>query len=162
MVAFITSWLILGILVAIGFMVGKRRPVGAPLTWGQAMVAATYAFLVMFWAYGVVPHLWLTWADNELKWRPDIFVWQTTIAGRNPLGWLQPMDKGGNFPITISAQSIRDILVTLIYVALLGFQMWAWAWWQKRGQKPATDVVTSDYGRPLVKKAGQPTLAGKA
>ena len=44
---------------------------GTPLTWGEAMVAATYVFFLMFWVYGVVPHQWLTWAQNELKWRSD-------------------------------------------------------------------------------------------
>jgi hypothetical protein len=31
--------------------------------------------------------------------------------------------------------------------------MWLWAWWQKRDKKPSTELVTSDYGRPLVKRA---------
>ena len=64
MVAFVTSLLITVLLVAVIFMVGKRRPVGAPLTWGESTVAGTYVFMIMFWVYGVVPHLWLTWADN--------------------------------------------------------------------------------------------------
>ena len=38
---------------------GKRRPVGKSLSWGEAMLAATYAFGVMFLAFGVVPHQWI-------------------------------------------------------------------------------------------------------
>jgi hypothetical protein len=31
--------------------------------------------------------------------------------------------------------------------------MFLWSKWQKRGQTTTTDVATSTYGRPLVKKA---------
>ena len=37
-VAFTTSCVVLVLLTAIGLYVGVRRPVGAPLTWGEAMV----------------------------------------------------------------------------------------------------------------------------
>ncbi|MCX7621336.1 MAG: hypothetical protein N2037_10895, partial [Acidimicrobiales bacterium] len=62
MVAFIASLLILALVVLPVFPYAKRRPVGAPLTWGQAMLAGTYAFFGMYWAYAIVPHLWRTWA----------------------------------------------------------------------------------------------------
>jgi hypothetical protein len=140
-------------MVAIVLAMARRRPVGAAITWGEAMVAATYSFFMMFWAYGVVPHLWLTWADNELKWRPDTLLAEYVIWGRTPFGFLLPYEKNGAFPMTITMQTIRDFIVVGIYVALLGGQMWLWSFWQKRGQKPTTDIVTSDYGRPLVKRA---------
>ena len=36
---------------------------------------------------------------------------------------------------------------------MLGAQIALWAMWQKRGQaKPSTEVATSDFGRPLVRK----------
>ena len=34
---------------------GKRRPVGKPLSWGEAMIGSVYAFGVMFLAFGIVP-----------------------------------------------------------------------------------------------------------
>jgi hypothetical protein len=146
-VAFIASWIILVILVVVVFRTAKRRPAGSPLTWGEALLGATFAFFAMFWAYGVIPSLWLTWADSELKWRPDNLVY-------GPLDLLQPVPKGGAwFPITVSYQTVRDIIAVGIYVGLLGSQMWLWAWWQQRGQRVSTEVLTSDYGRPLVKKA---------
>lgn len=149
MVAFITSMIVLALMVGVVFIQARRRPVGAYLSWGEALAAGTYAFLVMFWAYGVVPHLWLTWADSELKWRPDVLA-ADYIPG---MGFLMPQEKGGSFPMTISMQALRDIVVVVLYVALLGGQMWLFSWWQKRGSKPTTDLVTSEYGRPLVKKA---------
>ena len=71
MVAFLTTLLISVLLIAPIFPYAKRRPVGTPLTWGEAVVGATYVFFVMFWIYGVMPHHWLQWADSELNWRPD-------------------------------------------------------------------------------------------
>lgn len=150
-VAFIASLLILALLVLPVFPYSKRRAVGTPLTWGQAMLAGTYAFFGMYWAYAIVPHLWLTWADNELKWRPDALLYQYwDVAVIRDV--FKPQAKGGPFPVTITMQTLRDFLVVGIYVVFLGLQIWLWAYWQKRGQKPVTDIATSDYGRPLVRK----------
>ena len=113
MVAFIASVLVMVLLTALVIPMAKRRPVGTPLTWGEAMVASVYAFFLMFWVYGVVPHLFLT---------------------------------------------IRDIAAVLIYVVLLGAQIALWVWWQNRGKRAAAAesaqaTVTSEYGRPLVRKS---------
>lgn len=153
MVAFITSILILVGIVTIAMRVGRKRRVGAPYTWGEAMAAGTFTFLGFFWAYGLVPHLWLTWADSELKWRPDAFLFDYPFWGVK-LAFFKPQDQGGWFPMTVSMQTLRDLLAVLIYIGLLGFNMWLWGWWQNRDkQKAGAVVATSDYGRPLVKKA---------
>jgi hypothetical protein len=45
------------------------------------------------------------------------------------------------------------LIVVTIYAVLLGLNIYLWAWWQKRGTSEAsTEVVTSDFGRPLVRK----------
>jgi hypothetical protein len=141
-VAFLASILVTVVLVAPIFPYAKRRPVGTPLTWGEAMVAAVYIFFLLFWAYGVLPHQWLTWADSELSWRPDVI-------------WIGPGSSTEWFPIAVSAQVFRDIVATLIYVVLLGFQIFMWAWWQNRGKRAEAGAVetTSTYGRPLMKRA---------
>ncbi len=125
---------------------GKRRPVGKPLSWAEAAVAGTYTFAVLFLAYGVVPHQWLTHADNELAWRADKIIIGPKVGSQHLLEYL---------PFTITAQVIRDIVVVVIYAVLMGLQIWVWAWWQKRGKaKPAGELAaTSAYGRPLVRKA---------
>jgi hypothetical protein len=151
-VAFVCSILILVGVVAITMRVGRGRPVGAPFTWGEAMAAGTFAFFGMFVAYGLVPHLWLTWADSELKWRPDVLLSDYPFWGVT-LSFLSPQEKGGAVPLTISMSTVRDLIAVGIYVGLLAGQMWLWAWWQKRDKKPSTELVTSDYGRPLVKRA---------
>ncbi|HEX2272417.1 MAG TPA: hypothetical protein VHG90_00905, partial [Acidimicrobiales bacterium] len=71
MAALVISILVVVAGVALALFVGRRRPVGTPLTWGEAFVAGTFVFTLMVVAYGVVPHQWLDYADNELLWRAD-------------------------------------------------------------------------------------------
>ncbi len=147
-VGLVVSGLIALGLVALIFPMAKRRPVGTPLSWGEAMLAAVYVFFVMFWVYGMVPHLWLTWSGNELGWRTD-----KLLFGVGDI--LKPQQFGGWSPLTLSYQTLRDLVVVGIYVLFLGLNMWLFAWWQKRGKRAASvpEIATSDFGRPLVKKS---------
>ena len=141
MVAFVVSVLILLAMVAPIPLYARHRPVGTPLTWGEAMLAATYVFFIMFWAYGVVPHQWLTWADNELNWRPDKIL-------NGPGNVLSDY-----LPFTITYQTIRDLIVVVIYGIFLGGMIALWAIWQARGdKKPGDEVQKSRFGRPLVRE----------
>lgn len=145
MVAFVGSLLVTVIMAAGIAYYGKRRPVGAPLTWGEAMVASLYVFFLLFWAYGVVPHLWLMWADNELRWRPDKLLF-------GPGEILKPRAEGGWMPFTITWQTIRDIIATGIYGVMLVANGAGFVLWQKRGKKAPAAVERSEYGRPLVRE----------
>ena len=145
MVAFVGSILVTVIMAAGIAWWGKRRPVGAPLTWGAAMVASLYVFFLLFWAYGVVPDRWLAWADNELQWRPDKLLF-------GPGEILKPTAEGGSFPFTITWQTIRDIIATLIYGVMLTANAAGFVLWQNRGKKAKTAIERSDYGRPLVRE----------
>ena len=124
---------------------GKRRPPGTPVSWGEAMLAAVYVFGVLFLAYGVVPHQWLTHEQNQLNWRADrIWIGHNPAAEVLHLSW---------FPFDITFQALGDIIVVMIYGLFLGLQIYMWSWWQKRGKaKPAPELPTSTYGRPLVRK----------
>jgi len=140
MVAFAVSTILLVIMVAAVVSYGTRRPTGTSLSWGEAMVAATFVFLVMFFAYGVVPHQWLAWADNELNWRADKIVFG-------------PGDVLDKLPFTVTYQVMRDIVAATIYIVGLGAQIALWKFWQDRGRVSATPAIaTSSYGRPLVKR----------
>ena len=67
MVAFVTSIIVMLVLMGGIDWYRKRTPADKDFTWGEAMVFATYVFFLLWWAYGVVPHQWLTWADSELN-----------------------------------------------------------------------------------------------
>jgi hypothetical protein len=126
---------------------GKRRPIGTPTSWGEAMLGATYAFFVMFLAFGVVPHQWIDHADKNLGWSRDKIVY-------GPGGILKPQSVGGWNPITLQYEAIRDIVVVVLHVIFFALIIYIWNWWQTRGQtKPGTDIETSTFGRPLVRKA---------
>jgi hypothetical protein len=140
LVAFVVSTVVGFALFGLIFYVGSRRDPAASMSWGEAMAAAAFAFFLMFWFYGVIPHQWLTWADNELGWRSDALLigpGSTTLDNVVPL--------------TINKQTIRDIVAVVIYVIGLGMQIYVWAWWNDRA-KPKDEIVpASRYGRPLVK-----------
>ena len=136
MMAFATSTII-GLALCAGIVLyGKRRDPALPATWGEAMAGAGIVYFTLFWFYGVIPHQWLAWADNELNWRADAF-------------FLQP---NRYWPIAVTKAAVKDTIVVLIYVAGLGAQLAMWAWWQARGKAKPAELPTSRYGRPLVKK----------
>jgi hypothetical protein len=120
-------------------MARKRRPEPRPLTWGEAMVASLWAFFVMFWYYGVIPHQWLALADNELNWRKDKV-------------WYGPGRIVAKLPFDMNYLILRDIIVVGIYGVGLGLLIVLFGKWQSRAKtKPSSEVARSNYGRPLVK-----------
>lgn len=161
MVAFAVSILLVLILTGIflwyrGLAVGGRlifpcrRPVGTVLTWGEAMAAAVYVFFLLFILYGVVPHQWLTWAENELNWRPDRLVY-------GPGDILKPQANGGWLPFTITYRTLEDVIAVLIYgVGLVG-NVVLWSMWQNRDKVDQVSDApkSSEYGRPLVKEGAR-------
>jgi Ca2+/H+ antiporter len=152
-VAFISAMLVVFLGVGICMFVGSRRPLGTPLTWGEAMVAGTFVFALMLVAYGVAPHQWLAYADNNLLWRADKLLVGISSGG---VVWGQgAKNLGGSGRIIINYQAIRDIIASLIYIVFLGGQMYLWSVWQKRGRKKPGDVesATSRFNRPVLRKA---------
>ena len=139
MVAFIFSLVATFAAASVVPLYAKRRPKGAPLTWGEAMVGAVYVFFVMFLAWGIMPHQWLTYADNVLQWRKD-----KILNG--------PADIIAKLPFTITYEAVRDIIAVGLYGVTLGGMMALWSQWQARGQEKPKELPTSAYGRPLVKK----------
>jgi len=140
MVGFVAA-IIVGILVlAVPYnMVKRRRPEPHPLTWGEGMLAALWAYFVLFWWYGVIPHQWLALADNELNWRKDKVLYG-------------PGNIVAKLPFDMNYLIVRDIIVVGIYAVGLGLLIVLFGKWQARGKtKPSTDVARSNYGRPLVK-----------
>lgn len=144
--AFIASFVGTVILCLLVIPYGKRRPVGAPFSWGEAMLGSTYIFGVLFLAFGIVPHQWIDHADKNLGWSRDKLLY-------GPGGILKPQSAGGWNPITLQYEAVRDIIVVLIHLVFIGLFVFLAVWWQKRGDVKPKELPTSTYGRPLVKKA---------
>ncbi len=151
MVAFVVSFMIVVVGVAICLWFGHRRPIGTPVTWGEAFVGGTFMFALMTVAYGVVPHQWLEFADTELLWRPDRLLMGISADGIK-FGEATA-NLGGTGRILISYQALRDVVATLIYGLYLGAHMYLWSVWQKRGRSKGALEPTSRFGRPVIRKA---------
>lgn len=148
MVALVFSILVLLVLTGGVVRYAKRRPAGTPVTWGEAMVGAAYVYFMAFLAYGIIPHQWLTLAENELGWRASRMVY-------GPGNILQPKSLGGNFPFDVTYRTVSDSIAGVFYIVFLGGQIGLWLFWQNRGKRAASkgkQVVKSTYGRPLIKQ----------
>ncbi len=139
-VAFAGSMLVMFLMAGIVLLYSKRRPKDAYLTWGEASAAAVYVTFGLFWAFGVVPHQWLTYANSELQMRSDAI-----LAGPGSTGLVQFS------PVVISKATLSDMVAVGIYGLAFTLSLVLWAAWQKRGQKQTDEVEKSTYGRPLVK-----------
>jgi hypothetical protein len=137
--AFGTALVALILCVTAIVLYSRRRAPGTPLTWGEAMPAAVFVYFTMFLAYGVVPHQWLAWSDNELNWRADKILYG-------------PGDVVAKLPFTVTYQVLRDMVAAGLYVVFLGGMVFLWSLWQNRGKTKPAELPVSSYGRPLVKK----------
>ncbi|MDO8390483.1 MAG: hypothetical protein Q7V57_08345 [Actinomycetota bacterium] len=145
--AFLFSFLLttIGALVVIPY--AKRRPKGTPTSWGEAMLASVYVFGLMFVGFGIVPDKFIAHADGELGWSKNLIIY-------GPGDIFKPKALGGNWPFHMSYEAVRDIVVVVIHVWYFGLMIFLWGVWQKRGDgKPSTELATSTFGRPLVKKS---------
>ena len=140
MVAFIGSVIVMVLLCGVVVLYSKRRPVGAPLSWGQAMAASLYVSFVLVWYFGVVPDRWLNYAEGSLEMRSDAI-----LAGPGSTGWFQDL------PVRISKGTVSDFITVNIYMIGVVLTVAMWAIWQGRGKTETDAVERSSYGRPLVK-----------
>jgi hypothetical protein len=144
--AFLFTFALSTVLALLPIRYMKRRPKGTPVTWGEAMLGAVYVFGTMFLSFGVVPHQWIAHSDSDLQWTKSYIIY-------GPFDILKPKVLGGHFPFTASYEAVRDIVVVVLHVWYFGLILFLWKTWQGRGDtKPSTDLATSTYGRPLVRK----------
>jgi hypothetical protein len=151
-IALVVSIAVLVLGTAIGLAAGRRRPVGTPLTWGEAFVAGTFVFAMMLVAYGVIPHQWLKYADNELLWRSDKLL--LAVSSKGVQMGQKAKNFGGSGRIIINYQAVRDMIAAGFYIVFLGAQVKLWSIWQSRGRRAEAPVERSSvFGRPVIRKA---------
>ena len=142
MVAFIASFLVAIILGAIPAAYAFKRPPDKPTTWGEAMAGAIFVFFTLFWVYGIVPNTWQGWATNTLGWTTA----QILLGPHN--GFI-------HLPFTVTKQTLRDIVLLIIYGFFLTCHVGEWVLWQSRGrvQNRSKSVARrSPFGRPVIKR----------
>jgi hypothetical protein len=154
--ALVTAIILLFAGITIITWIGTRRPLGTPVTWGEAFLAGTFVFALMLLSYGIIPHQWLDFADNKLLWRSDKFAVGISFD-KFPvdLKWGHLAKQvGGSGRILVTFQAVRDMIAAGFYIIFLGGQMALWSAWQKRGRKQPELELSSAFGRPVVKARG--------
>ena len=144
---------LLGLLLLAGFGAVLRLPRReTEATWAGSMALAVLVFAAMIVGYGVIPHEWLTFADSILKWDDDHFVWRHG-------------DLGGILFFDFTKRALRDVVVVMIYVFILGSNVAIMSQWQRRPKASAPPPETvevertprpagiSRFGRPLSRRA---------
>lgn len=138
----------------------RPRPADHKATWAECYLGAVGAFALMGLAYAVVPHEWMTYANGYLQWGDTgKFVWR---SGQDMLffPW--------HWPFNFDYPALRDVVVSGIYVVMLGLNLFLFVKWQdrKRVAEPAaaaaetTPAKRSRFGRPL-RKGGRVATAGE-
>jgi len=115
-----------------------------PTTWAQNMALAVVVFAMFLLAYGVVPSEWIIFANAYLRWDEANVLIET-------------------YPITVTKNVARDLVVVGIYLFFLTANVAMFVMWQKRptAEEAAADAgegeegasATSAFGRPVAKKA---------
>jgi len=150
-VAFTSAWVVscLGVVAIMEY--GRRRPQGVEMTWGEAMLGAGFTFFLLFWVYGVMPHLFLVFADSEINWRVD----RRLIGPVLPSWWAEGQGLlEWALPFNLNYQILRDVLAASLYGAILTANIVMFSIWQRRDkQLPAPEAPKSKFGRPLVNSA---------
>jgi hypothetical protein len=141
-------------------MVASRKPRNAeePATWAECIAGAVAVFALMALGYAVIPSEWLTFANANLQWGDSSkFVFQSNqdILGILPI----------HYPFNLNFPAVRDIVVTVIYVVVLGLNIFLFSKWQKRNEVPSETEGEperrSRFGRPLraMRRRGAPVPA---
>ncbi len=132
----------------------KPQPADHQASWAACFAGAVAVFALMTLAYGIVPHEWMTFANGYLQWGDTSkFLFQSNQDMLIfPWSW----------PFSMDYPALRDIVVSGIYVVLLGLNVMLFVKWQSRNTvpdaAPAPDTAPakrSRFGRP-VRRGGAP------
>jgi hypothetical protein len=157
-IAFLASVIVDVGLIVLTFAYLRRRPHDQKLTWGEAFGGATFVWAILLLTYAIVPHQFITMCDKDFGWRSDTFgiptgpFWNLPGIRRHNL-WANGVTFMGKGRLLVNQQTVRDIMVSGIYIVGLVAHGTLWVKAQTRGQKGAEVVPVSPYGRPLVRKA---------
>jgi hypothetical protein len=131
-------------------MVASSRGRGPeePATWAESFAGAVGVFGLFVVGYAIVPSEWLNYANAYLQWGDTTkFVWRSSE---------QMLFFPWHWPFNLDFPALRDIVTTVIYVALLGANLKLWVMWQRRHEvREAPAAVEgaparrSRFGRPL-------------
>lgn len=144
MTALLVSIFVSFVMVGLFGLWSKRRGADNHMSWGESGVLSVYMMGLIVIIFGIVPHQWLTLAENEWSFRADR-IWDAW-------GLITAQSQGGWFPFEVTYRVLSDSVAALIYIVYLGAMILLWTQWQGRGDVKKAELPTSTYGRPLVKR----------
>ena len=116
-----------------------RRPkrTNEPPTWAQAFLGAMAVWVWFTLGYAVVPSEWIVFGNSYLNFDSSTFLLRRSQWATN----LPPFD--------ITRDKFVDAVAALIYVVVLGLNVYLFAAWQKRKVvEPATEAETTEQLPP--------------
>ena len=156
------------VLFAVGLAAARQviktpKRTSEPSTWAQTVVGAMFVWFMFALGYGVIPHEWLTFGNSYLNFDSSSYL----IHRGQWAAHLPPFD--------ITRDKVVDSVAAVIYVIVLGLNIYFFSAWQKRkvaepavegaetgDQSGATPITggsvfsrfrrakrTSAYGRPV-------------
>ena len=125
------------VLFAIGLaaayaLIRKPKKSNESATWAQVMLGAMFVWFMFALGYGVIPHEWLTFGNSYLNFDSSSFL----------------MHKNRILHFDITRDKLVDAVAALIYVVVLGLNIYFFAAWQKRkvAEPAAEGATTTDEG----------------
>jgi len=115
----------IGLAAAYGLIKTPKKS-NEPATWVQTILGAMFVWFMFALGYGVIPHEWLTFANSYLNFDSSSFL----------------MHKNRILHFDITRDKAADAVAALIYVVVLGLNIYFFAAWQKR--KVAEPVAQGD------------------
>jgi hypothetical protein len=122
----------IGLAAAYGVIKTPKKS-NEPATWVQTILGAMFVWFMFALGYGVIPHEWLTFGNSYLNFDSSSFL----------------MHKNRILHFDITRDKVVDAIAALIYVVVLGLNIYFFAAWQKRKvAEPTTDGEdgTTDAG----------------
>jgi hypothetical protein len=124
------------VLFAIGlgvaaFIIRRPKRSNDPATWAQCVLGALFVWFMFALGYGVIPHEWLTFGNSYLNFDSSTFL----------------LHKNRIIPFDITRDKFLDAAAALIYVVVLGLNIYFFAAWQKRKvAEPAGEAGETEAG----------------
>ena len=122
-------------LLAAGYVIRKPKKSSEPATWAQVVIGAMFVWFMFALGYGVIPHEWLTFGNSYLNFDSSSYlVHRSQIVNNLP-------------PFDITRDKVVDAVAALIYVIVLGLNIYFFAAWQKRKVAEPADGGGDDRDR---------------
>jgi len=106
-----------------------------PATWAATVLGAMFVWFMFALGYGVIPHEWLTFGNSYLNFDSSSY-----LLHRNRI-----------VPFAITRDKAVDVVASVIYVVVLGLNIYFFAAWQKRkvAEPAAEGTVTAEDAGPI-------------